>query len=315
VAQAVYAGYEAAVIRAADALSLLASLVPDPEPTVSASLVDLLEDSKDHLVDPADRPAVMKKAEEIYRPVLAKVGLKPKGPNEDVRLTERRASAAFVLVVVAESSATRKELAPLGKAYLGPGPGGDRRVHPEVLEPSLGGLALTAALEIEPSLFEPWTERLKTEQDPVIRAQLLGALSSDHEPTHAARMRELIFDPRLRASERPVPLFRQMHDYRTRPAAWGWLQGKLDALAASLSADDRARLPFLGRGFCTDAEAAQVDALFRPRLGKLEGAERPLAQTLETIHLCAALVAAQRASAHDFFVGRAAGRVTRASSP
>lgn len=310
-AEAVFAGYDAAVIRAADALSLLAALVADPEPSVSARLIELLEDSKDHLVDVADRPAVMKKAEEIYRPVLAKVGLKPRGPDEDVRLTERRASAAYVLVVLAESSATRKELAPLGKAYLGAGRGGDGRVHPEALEASLGGMALTAALETEPSLFEPWTEQLKTEQNPVVRQQLLGALSSDREPGHAARMREMVFDPRLRASERPVPIFRQMRDYRTRPAAWAWLQGKLDALAASLSTDDRARLPFVGRQLCSDAAATELDALFRPRLGKLEGTERNLAQTLETIHLCAALVAAQRVSAHDFFAGKAAGRTAR----
>ena len=46
----------------------------------------------------------------------------------------------------------------------------------------------------------------------------------------------------------------------------------------------------------------KVEALFRPRLATMPGAERSLAQTLETIHNCAALVTAQRASARTYFV-------------
>jgi alanyl aminopeptidase len=320
-AQGLYAGYQAGVIRAADALSSLSSswLVGDPEPSVSARLIDLLAASKDHLVDAADRPAVMRKTAEIYRPVLAKVGLKPKHPDEDVRITERRAWAAFALEVVAEDPATRKELAALGKAYLGAGPGGDGRAHPEALELTLGKVAFTAALETEPSLFEPWVERLKTEQNPVVRGQLIGALSADREPGHAERMRELVFDPRLRVSERMLPLHQQMGDYRTRPAAWAWLRVKLDALAAGIAVDERESLPLLANSFCTDGEAREVDALFRPRLDKLVGADRTLAQTVETIHLCAALVGAQRASAHQFFApprdGEGKGKGTQAASP
>ena len=67
------ATYRAAAIPAHGALLSLSSLVGDPESRVAAPLVDLLEASKDHLVEAAYRPAVMKKAAQIFRPVLARV--------------------------------------------------------------------------------------------------------------------------------------------------------------------------------------------------------------------------------------------------
>jgi cytosol alanyl aminopeptidase len=316
-AQTVFAGYRAAVIHADDALVALSSLVGDREPAVSARFIDLLEDAKQHLVEPADRPAVMKKTAEVYRPVLARVGLKPRSLDEDVRITERRAQAARALVMVAENPATRKELAALGRAYLGAEAGGDGRAHPEALELSLGRLALTAALETDPSLFAPWVERLVTERNPLVRIHLIAALSADRDPAHAARMRALAIEaelpppaqpPHLRVSERLVPLGRQMDDYRTRPAAWAWLQLEIDALAAGIATEDRATLPLVADSFCSDEEANQVEALFRPRFARLDGAQRTLAQTVEMIQLCAALVAAQRSSAQQFFAPRSAGK-------
>jgi alanyl aminopeptidase len=297
------AAYRAAAIPAQGALSSLSSLVADPEPRVAAPLVDLLLASKDHLVEAAYRPAVMKKAAQIFRPVLARVGLERHSAAEDVRVTARRAQAAYVLETVAEDPATRRRLAALGKAYLGVA----GQVHPEALELSLGVLALTAALETDPSLFDAWVKRLETEQNPVVRSQLLRALASDRDPDHAERMRELGSGAGLPVSERLVPLRQQLRDFRTRPAAWKWLRSKVDVLAAGVSSDDRADLPALANSFCGEDEAKEVEALFRPRVDKLVGAERVLDQTLETIRLCAALVTAQRASATQFFAAGAPG--------
>jgi alanyl aminopeptidase len=309
-AQSLVAAYRTAALPAAEAFPALEGLARDPEPEVSASFIALLREAREHLLDPGDRPAVMRRTAEIYRPVLDQVGLTPARADEDVRVSERRSWAAYALAVVAEEPAVLRKLAVIGDAYLRAGPGGDRKASPERIDPGIGRTALRATLAIHPARFDPWVERLVDEANPVVRDQLLGALCSDPDPAHAARMRELALEPdsgrsHLRLSERTLPLLLQVQDARTRPAAWAWLEGHLDALPTA-EALDRANLPKLGSSFCTDGEARKVEALFRPRLATMPGAERALAQTLETIHNCAALVTAQRASARSYFVPSAA---------
>ena len=309
-AQSLVAAYRAAALPASEAFPALEGLARDPEPEVSASFIELPREAREHLLNPGDRPAVMRRTAEIYRPVLDEVGLTQARADEDVGISERRSWAAYALVVVAEAPAVLRKLAVLGDAYLGAGPGGDGRAHPERLDPGIGRSALRAALAIHPARFEPWVDRLFDESNPVVRDQLVGALCSDPDPAHAARMRDLALEPvsgrsHLRLSERTLPLLLQVQDARTRPAAWAWLQAHLDALPTA-EALDRANLPKLGSSFCTDEDARKVEALFRPRLATMPGAARSLAQTLETIHNCAALVNAQRASARTYFVPGAA---------
>jgi alanyl aminopeptidase len=318
-AQSLVAAYRTAALPAAEAFAALEGLARDPEPEVSASFIALLLEAREHLLGPGDRPAVMRRTAEIYRPVLDEVGLiQSTSGDEDVRVSERRSWAVYALVVVAEAPAVLRKLAVLGDASLGAGPGEDGRAHPERLDPGIGGSALRAALAIHPARFDPWVERLVDEANPVVRDQLITALCSDPDPAHAARMRELALEPvsmsmsmsmsgrsHLRLSERTWPLLFQMQDARTRPAAWAWLEAHLDALPTA-EALDRANLPKLGSSFCTDEGARKVEALFRPRLATMAGGERSLAQTLETIRNCAALVSAQRASAHSYFVPGAA---------
>jgi alanyl aminopeptidase len=71
-----------------------------------------------------------------------------------------------------------------------------------------------------------------------------------------------------------------------------------------LSTGSRRQAPRLGSAFCDAAKAEEVKAFFSAHAAELPGAERPLAQTLEGIHLCVAAKAAHAASARAFFTGR-----------
>jgi hypothetical protein len=74
----------------------------------------------------------------------------------------------------------------------------------------------------------------------------------------------------------------------------------VDLLASRLPRGYDAELPRVGQVFCDEEQAKQVDAFFRPRVAKIEGAPRLLDQTLEQIRLCSAFRKAQQSSFAEF---------------
>jgi len=62
------------------------------------------------------------------------------------------------------------------------------------------------------------------------------------------------------------------------------------------------------RNGCSEEAAAELRRTFETRMRSYEGATYTLAKVVESTRLCAALVAAQRKSATEFFSTRAASR-------
>ena len=104
-------------------------------------------------------------------------------------------------------------------------------------------------------------------------------------------LREHIDDPRLRDNEAISVAFGQVGNEAQREAMWQWAQDEanLQALLDRIPTWRKGSIVAVGAGFCTDARADQVEAMFEDRVDDLEGGPRALAQTLERIRLCAAL--------------------------
>jgi alanyl aminopeptidase len=128
-------------------------------------------------------------------------------------------------------------------------------------------------------------------------------VNEQDEPV-AAKVRALTLDAKLRTNEVLMPLASQLANRHTREAAWTWFVASYPKLLERLADEDRAFLPMVGGGFCSEADAARVQAFFAPHLGELPGAERTLQQSLESVRLCAAQVAAQRESAKAWFASK-----------
>jgi len=297
-ADAMRAGFRAGRIDTRDVLQALLPLVGDDEPSVASAPSSTLMFVRDELVDAAQRPLVLKQIKEAYRPVLERVGFKSKR-DENWRAAERRELALTMLAFWAEDANQRAELAKLARAYLGVGD--DGKLHPEAIAPNLIGIALMAAVRDDPAFFELLIEKMATEQDGTQRYRYLAAISAAVEPAQAKRALELTLDPRLRPGELWSPLATQLNDARTRAAAWGFFKQNFDALRGRLPEDYAAYMPSVARGMCSEVDASTVEQFFSANKDKLRGGERTLAQTLESIRLCAALAAAQRAGARDYF--------------
>ena len=93
----------------------------------------------------------------------------------------------------------------------------------------------------------------------------------------------------------------QLRDWRTRDAAYNWFEQNFAALAKRVPEASMGGTPWLATAFCDDSVIARLKKFFGPRIEKFQGGPRSLEGATETLHLCSALVSAQRESVEAFF--------------
>jgi cytosol alanyl aminopeptidase len=294
-------GFSRGTTPAEDVLAALAPLAGDEQPAVADEPMGLLRTSRDWLEGDPLRPKVEAYGRKLYAPVMAKLGWRPKSQKDETpERRELRQSVLAFLSFVAMDPAVRKEAARLGRAYAGID--GDGKLHPEVVEPELAGIALSVAVEEGGApVFDAVLGRLGTTEDDLVRGRILGALGSARDPKLAERARQLTIDGKLRVSESMAPLFAQMGQPEVREATFRWMKEHVDALITKLPSARAASLPYLAMSFCDEAHAADVESFFGGRIEKLEGGPRNLSSAVEGIRLCAARRAKQEESVRAFF--------------
>ena len=158
-----------------------------------------------------------------------------------------------------------------------------------------------AVEEGDQRIFDGLVERLAHTDDAEMRGRILGALGQARDATRSARALALSLDPQVRRDEALTEVFTQAGDYRTRDAAWTWLQANFEALASKVPESYAAFIPYVPTSFCDIKHADEATAFFSPRAEKHDGMPKNLRQAVESMHLCAAQAAAQRDSARGFF--------------
>jgi len=160
--------------------------------------------------------------------------------------------------------------------------GGDR----DALDPALRTTALRAALREDPALASTLFEALATSEEPLFRRQAAYALGVEGSTAILDRTS----DKRLQNLEALGMIAAHFSNPETRNAALGWLEKNLDGLKPRLGG---LLGGFIGvtSGFCSEADAKRVDALFRPRMAELGIGALDLDRPLATIRQCAALKA------------------------
>jgi len=90
---------------------------------------------------------------------------------------------------------------------------------------------------------------------------------------------------------------RQMNRQPTMEQTYAWLRENDKAIIPLIPEFFRSNVfPTFGGSFCSDARADEWEAYVKSHAAELPGYERDLAQTIESIHLCAGL---KKASAAD----------------
>ncbi len=290
------AGLRSGALPAADVLAALRPLARDAEPTVAKEPGGLLEQVREHIVEPSQREAVQAYMRSLYTPALAKLGWKARKGEPTPVQTYRRWLIGY-LAFSAMDSKVLERAAKLGRAYLGT----DGKLHPDAVDPDLAPVVLLAAGRLgTPEMFETMLERFTAEEDFNIRENLLAALAQFTDPQLADRARDLAFDERLRVNERASVISEQARFLELRPGAWAWLLKNFDRLAPRLPPAYVQFSPFL-QGGCSEEAVTELQEKLAPRLTPYPGAPYMLTKVMEATRLCAAQVAAQRKSAAEFF--------------
>ncbi|MFV0276843.1 MAG: ERAP1-like C-terminal domain-containing protein, partial [Parahaliea sp.] len=190
----------------------------------------------------------------------------------------------------ARDATVQTRLIAAGEAYTGFG--GDGQLHPDAIDPNLRYIALLAAVEAHGKPFaELLWRHFQASDNALLREYLLGAMAWSIDPEVAAGLRERILSPALRDNEIFDILEGQMARAETRDALFDWFSANLDAVLGRVDSWREGQLPAYFDDFCSERDAGRVEALFSPIIDQLESGPRYLANSLETIRLCAAFAA------------------------
>jgi alanyl aminopeptidase len=309
VADSLWASWQADRLATADYLAAVAIIAASPSPTVALAPAAGLARLRDDFSPPEARPAILALMRALYQPRLAALG--PPPAAADARSPAAVEQALFhtrltrLLALEAGDEALADQLAADAARYLRQGqPEGG--LDPGALPPSLVDIALAAGVRQKGLPFvETLVERMLASNDVRFRTQAATALAATDDPAVGDRVRSLLLDERLRGREPTLIGFGLAARPSQRRATFDWFKANHEAFIARTSASFGQRwLPRFGAGFCSVPERNEVEAFFAPLVGRLPGADRTLAESLEGIELCAALAGAKRAEVGEYFAAR-----------
>jgi alanyl aminopeptidase len=210
---------------------------------------------------------------------LTRLGLDAKpGENPDVRFL--RNSLIWAFADMTEDPALIDEARRVAAAFV---------AAPSAIDSERAGVFVPLAATVGDATL--WTH-LRELLDKPLRAGdrdiVIRALGSFRDPALLARSFGLATDETLRAQDVRGVLSAGGGREATRRAAWTWLKAHYDAVVARIGDKSSPSLPFIGAGFCTAEDRADVEAFFTGPRGAAEGTERNLKLTLESIDRCMA---------------------------
>jgi aminopeptidase N len=230
------------------------------------------------------RPNYERLIKKLYRARALELGWKSK-PGEDDDTKNLRAS---LLGLVAGSGREQKlidEAKALAWKWLD-----DRKA----IEPELVGVALGVAGHYgDEKLFDRIYAEAKQATDRTERVRLLGALGAFAKPELVGRAMALVLTDEFELREALGLLQGGFTDRRTRDQAYKFVVDNFDKIAAKLPEPYRPYMAFTFVAMCDDSRKAEFEAFFRPKIEKLDGGARTMAQALEALALCSAARKAQ----------------------
>ncbi|MEO7071979.1 MAG: M1 family metallopeptidase [Rhodanobacter sp.] len=246
----------------------------------------------------AQRAKLAAWATAAYLPRMQQLGyVRKAGEADDDALL--RSSLADFLAMDVKVPEVRKALLAQADAVLKRA--ADGRLDVSAANPDLLGDALGVAVQErgKPVVDELIAELPKT-TDAAARNAILSGLSAVEDPALAEQVRNFGLDPQVKVGEMGALLSGNRETQAQRDAAWTWSVANFDAIVKRTGSFAGGRLPgLMGGGGCSQPDVDRLQAFFQPRLKEVTGAARGLAQTSESIQLCAALKGKQDAASID----------------
>lgn len=138
--------------------------------------------------------------------------------------------------------------------------------------------------------FNLLLEQAIASEDPAFRQAATGALARVEEPALVAKLQNALIAGDFKGTEALGIMFRQMVRVATTELTYAWILDNDEVIINMVPETFRASVvPGFGGSFCSDERADEWQAFITSHADKIPGYERSLAQTLESVHLCAAI--------------------------
>ena len=157
-----------------------------------------------------------------------------------------------------------------------------------------------AALDGDKTFFDALQRRAGASADRLERADIYAALSRFQSPELARSARALWLSAQHDVREVLEAASDRTAGQASASGMLEFMQQNFAALAARLPAESVSRFPRFFSGLCSVEQAAAAERFFGSALARFEGGASSLAQTLETIRLCAAQREFQQSSLSAF---------------
>jgi aminopeptidase N len=247
-----------------------------------ADLIKIL----DHVVKGNELDQLRSNILHWYGPRLEKLRAMP---SRDSAQEQFHAELFSMLALDARDAQLRADLVKLATAYTGMG--SDEKIHPDAINPNLRLLALTVAVQDLDTDFSALLWRhFKNADNAQLRQHLLLAMSSSSNAEFSARMRERIHSPELKDNEIYYIFRGQGADPDNLNALWAWSKNNLQTVLNRIPAWRQGQIPAMFDDFCSREKAQEVERAFEDIINSLEAGPRYLANSVESIELCAAFV-------------------------
>jgi hypothetical protein len=144
--------------------------------------------------------------------------------------------------------------------------------------------------DIGEPFFELLLEQAIASEDPQFRQSATGALARVEDPLLVARLQDALMAQSFKGTEALRIMFRQMVRTATTELTYAWIVDNQAEIIEMIPAAFRSRvLPGLGGSFCSHDRADEWEAFVVSNAEAIPGYERTLAQSLESVRLCAGL--------------------------
>jgi alanyl aminopeptidase len=225
------------------------------------------------------RPNYERLIKKLYRPRALELGFKSR-PGEDDNTKQLRPR----LVGLVGSSGNEKQLIDQATALAWKWLDDHKAVEPEMVGVVLG----IAAQYGDQKLFDRLRADAKKATDRQERGRLLGAMGAFKDPKIVAQAMAISITDEFELRE-ALSLLQGGFAYpQTRKAAYEFVTKNIDAITGKLPEPFRPYIAFTFVPLCDDTRKKEFEDFFKPKLEKIEGGPKMLAQALEALTLCAA---------------------------
>ncbi len=263
-----------------DYLSLVMALRKDPNASVLQNALGKVSAIDTRIASEEDRQRLYATMRGRFGPVYAALG--KYAPSESYDKTALRATL-FQALGTAGDPTVLAEARSMAEADFARKRAGDPVFTNAAIE--------VAAAHGNDLLYEKFLAQSKDERDPVAQSDALNTLASFTDPALVARTLDYAVSGQVRNQSSWILLAILLSRRQTQDEAWIYVQNNWPKVQAQFTASSGARVVAGTSSFCTAAKRDEVSSFFASH--KVEGSERTLSKSIDSINACIQLHADQ----------------------